>query len=235
VIKSAIEAVLFDCDDTLFDRKTAQRTILGQIVREFPVLFAGIGEDTAVDAFYESDRIALQEQELYKRETGEAARISRARRFLSLLELDETFSEKITASYITSYPDMESPVPGANHIVEALSKSYRLGIVSNGLPDAQVRKLDALGIRHLFGCILISEEIGIRKPNPEIFWQAAAVLNVEPKSCLHVADSFESDVVGAKRAGMLVCWFNPEGMAPPEPSVQPDFELDFLARLFEFL
>lgn len=56
--------------------------------------------------------------------------------------------------------------------------------------------------------MLISETIGIAKPDRRIFDQMAQQLYCEPEELLYVGDSFQNDVVGAKNAGWRVWWFN---------------------------
>lgn len=56
-----LKAVLFDVDDTLFDRRGAQLMALDAVVRQFSGVFAGIDHGMVTEAFLESDRIIVQE------------------------------------------------------------------------------------------------------------------------------------------------------------------------------
>ena len=227
-----IKAILFDVDDTIFDRAGAQRKILRLIVRELHDIFAGIDERTALDAFFESDRLSLEE--FYAGGSVEETRAARSKGFLRLLELSEDFADKITEMYVKSYPTIDAPVKGAKSVIRNLAGRFQLGIVSNGFPDTQYRKLRTLGMEELFDCILLSEEIGIRKPDPGIFWKAAELLARKPEECLYVGDSYEADVLGAKKAGMQMCWLNPGGLRP-SAEVKPDFEISKLDEILEIL
>jgi len=229
-----LKAVLFDVDDTLFDRNGAQLMVLDVIACEFRDLFAGIDRQELVDAFLESDRVTTLE--FYgDGSIVDGVRVRRARMFLDLLGLDEAHAGAIAELYVEVYPRMNAPVDGAVTVVEALASKFQLGIVSNGLPDVQYQKLETLGIRHFFGCIVLSEEFGIRKPDPAIFWHAAGLLGREPQECLYVGDSYIADVVGGKKAGLRVCWFNPGGLHPPQVGVECDFEVRALAQVLEIL
>jgi putative hydrolase of the HAD superfamily len=227
-----IKAILFDVDDTIFDRARAQRKILRLIVRELHDLFVGIDEQAALNAFFESDRLSLEE--FYAGRPVEETRAVRSRTFLKLLGLSQDFAGKITEMYVESYPTIDAPVKGAKSLVRNLAGRFQLGIVSNGFPDVQYRKLRTLGMEKLFDCILLSEEIGIRKPDPGIFWKAAEMLARKPEECLYVGDSYRADVVGAKKAGVTVCWFNPDGLRP-SAEVKPDFEIVELHEILEIL
>lgn len=225
-----LKAVTFDVDDTLFDRDRAQREILRLMVRARPDIFAGIDEEVAVDAFLESDRVTFEEFKTIN--SVETTRFKRSRIFLGMLGLSEDFSDKITEMYVSAYPRINVPVDGAISVVTKLHQSLSLGVVSNGFPDVQYQKLETLGIRQLFDCIVLSGELDIKKPDPEIFWKAASLLGKEPEECLHVGDAYDADVLGAKKARMKACWFNPHGSQLPQMDVRPDFEIRSLDEIF---
>lgn len=217
------KAVLFDVDGTLFDRDRAQEEALRLIARQFRSLFAGIGEERLLDAFLESDRVAVAE--INDGTALEGVRLRRSRRFLGMLGLSEEHAGEITAFYVRSYPGIEAPIDGARSVVERVAGAYPVGVLSNGLPDVQYRKLETLELRELFQCVVLSGELEIWKPDPRIFWEAAARLDREPGECLYVGDSYAHDVVGAAGAGMRVCWFNRAASAPAQAEPEPDFEI----------
>jgi putative hydrolase of the HAD superfamily len=95
----------------------------------------------------------------------------------------------------------------------------------------QYRKLEAMGLRDLFSCIVLSEEFGIRKPDPRIFHQAALLLHMQPQECLYVGDSYINDVIGAKNAGMQACWLNRESATVPDEKIKPDYIITNFAEL----
>jgi FMN phosphatase YigB (HAD superfamily) len=155
-----IKAILFDIDDTLFDRNLAQAKILQIIVDILPGIFGALDIKRVAKAFSESDRLTVAEFDSGLPSDG--LRDKRSRIFLSLLALPESFADKITEIYVGQLPAVNTPVEGAVRLVRELSGKYQLGAVSNGLPDVQYRKLESMGIRHLFSCIVLSEEVGIR-------------------------------------------------------------------------
>ena len=86
------------------------------------------------------------------------------------------------------------------------SHGKRLGIITNGGTHRQRSKIDALGLSALFDTVLISEAEGIRKPAAEIFLRAVHHCGVEPSEAAFVGDHPETDVEGAKNAGLLPIW-----------------------------
>jgi len=228
-----LKAIFFDIDDTLFDRNKAQREILHLIVQEFRDIFIGMDEETIANAFFESDRVATRE--VNAGGSVDAVRIGRSKIFLRILGLSEDFADKITAMYIRSYPTVDAQVRGAKFVIGNIAEKFQLGAISNGFPDVQYQKLKALGIKHLFDCIVLSGEVGILKPDPRIFWEATTSLARKPEECLYVGDSYNTDIIGAKKAGMKACWFNPHGLRLSQMGVKPDFEIGALDEILEIL
>jgi putative hydrolase of the HAD superfamily len=226
------KAVLFDLDDTLFDRSRAQKEILRIILSRFSDLFSGVEQGEALDAFFESDRLAIQSEEYGA--ALEVVRDTRSRTFLELLGLGTDRAQEVTAAYVASYGKISAPMNGAIAAVRALHGRFTLGLVSNGYPDVQYAKIDSLGIRDLLECALLSGEVGIRKPAREIFLRAAESVGAEPGECLFVGDSYGNDVIGAKGAGMQACWLNRSGVMT-QGATAPDMEISRLEQLLDAL
>ena len=226
-----VEAVLFDVDDTLFDRRGAQDLVLDIIVKEHAALFDGLDMEEVRRTFAESDEITSKEYD--EGTLQEGFRVRRSKLFLEMLQLDVSSWEDIATLYVKRLPTVDAPVPGVRRVIEELAKGFKLGVVSNGFPDVQYGKLDSLRIRDRFGCIVLSEEVGLNKPDPGIFKHAASLLNVQPSVCLYVGDLFDMDIVGAKGAGMLACWFNPSGAPRPTDAIAPDLEIRKLVALLQ--
>jgi HAD superfamily hydrolase (TIGR01509 family) len=105
------------------------------------------------------------------------------------------------------------------------SRGIKTGLVANSWPDpARLLRADveAFGLADLLDVIVFSEEVGHRKPQPEIFLHALAELGVEPENAMFVGDRLDADVQGAAQVGMATVqalWFN----ADDTPGIEPDF------------
>jgi putative hydrolase of the HAD superfamily len=82
-------------------------------------------------------------------------------------------------------------------------RGLRLGVVSNGTTIEQQEQLERLGIKRYLDPIIISQEVGIRKPDPRIFLLAADYWQLPPRQILVVGDRGDWEIIGAHRAGML--------------------------------
>jgi HAD superfamily hydrolase (TIGR01509 family) len=232
-MKKNIKAVLFDVDETLFDRNLAQRAVLEIIVKQLPGVFDAFKPERVLEAFLESDRIMTAD--FNAGAPSEGLRNMRSELFLRLLGTSEDYVTTITELYVRNYPTVMAPVDGAIPIVKELSLRFKVGVVSNGFPDVQYRKLETIGLRDLFSCIVLSEEFGIRKPNAKIFHHATSLLHMQPSECLYVGDSYTNDVIGAKTAGMQACWLNRESLKPQDEIIKADFIINKLEELPEIL
>jgi len=144
----------------------------------------------------------------------------------------DLFEEAVQA-YITpvlSFPPV--PCPGAIEAVRALSRQgLRLCIVSNTgqTPGVVIRKLLArFGLLSRFSVTSFSDEVGLRKPRPEIFLTTLARAGVAPACAAHVGDSPEADAAGARAAGVRAIHYAPDGHPGSEAA---DLVLHDLAEL----
>ena len=228
-----IKAVIFDVDGTLFDRDLAQKMAIEGIIGKFPHVFNVFEVEPVVAAFLESDRLSVADFEAGM--PSDSLRDKRTRTFLQLLGVKEDYANAITETYVRDYPKINSPIAGSVPLVKELRARFRLGVISNGLPDVQYRKLETIGLKGVFSCIVLSEEIGIRKPDPRIFRFAADSLQIQPPECLYVGDSYRDDVIGAKTAGMRACWYNCGTASPGKTEIQADFVITNIKELSSIL
>jgi putative hydrolase of the HAD superfamily len=152
-------------------------------------------------------------------------------RYESLLRelLPETTDDQIDA-FVDAEHDAWAPafqtLGAAQALLEALrGRGIKTGVILNSWPDpGRVLRADIerAGLTGLLDTIVISSEVGLRKPDPGIFRLALDQLGVEPHDAMFVGDRLETDVQGAANLGMTTVqalWFN----ADDTPSVEPDF------------
>lgn len=110
-----------------------------------------------------------------------------------------------------------------------------LGIITNGPYSHQLEKIECLGLQEWIDPhrILISGQLGIAKPDREIFRIMEERLGVGPVDILYVGDSYENDVVGAKRAGWQSLWFNHRKRSSLEGAYQADYIIERWNQLEE--
>lgn len=99
-------------------------------------------------------------------------------------------------------------MPDADRVVRYLASKYPLTIVSNGFKEVQYYKFEHSGLSDCLTHTLVSEEIGINKPQPEIFRIALERNGVKTDEAIMIGDSYSSDIAGAKAAGIDQIWLH---------------------------
>jgi len=131
------------------------------------------------------------------------------------------------------------PYPGVVDTIRQLHQNYHLAIVSDGQAAYAVPELNAVGLAGYFDPIIISGDVGVRKPHERLFTDALTAMKMTPSEVLFVGNDMYRDVYGAKRVGMttVFCKSN-QGLAEKE-GVKPDYiiyqfpELLTAIRFFE--
>ena len=126
-------------------------------------------------------------------------------------------------------------MPHAKEILTYLRPKYKMYILSNGFTELQSRKMQSAGIAHYFDGMILSEDIGVNKPNPAIFTHALQVAGSTAEESLMIGDNYEVDIEGAQRVGIDQVFYNisKKDLNPEHP--QPTFTITSLLELKEIL
>ncbi len=123
-------------------------------------------------------------------------------------------------------------------VIELHKRGYELGIIANTITESEIPDwLEEDGLTEYFKVVILSSKVGIRKPDPEIYLEAARRIGVEPAHCVYVGDNPIRDVEGAKLAGfgMMIIIHEPATLKKyPEPGkYKPDFTIMNLSELLD--
>lgn len=126
-------------------------------------------------------------------------------------------------------------MPHAKEILTYLRPKYKMYILSNGFTELQSRKMQSAGIAHYFDGMILSEDIGVNKPNPAIFTHALQVAESTAEESLMIGDNYEVDIEGAQRVGIDQVFYNisKKDLNPEHP--QPTFTITSLLELKKIL
>ena len=199
------KVILFDADETLFDFKKAEKEAFKNTMIDF-----GIDYDESYHFnTYEEINSAIWKELEQGLITQQKLKVERFRRFIDKIEMN--FDENEFAStYMKYLGDGSFLFEGALELIEDLSNKYILSIVTNGLTIVQERRIKKSVIAKYFKDIVISEEIGISKPHPDIFEHAINNLGEFSKDeILMIGDNIGSDIKGGINYNIDTCWYNP--------------------------
>ena len=124
------------------------------------------------------------------------------------IEVNDAFIEQIASAYILELINQNQLIHGATTILNYLSATYNLHIITNGLHQVQKRKIEKANLASYFKTITDSESIGAKKPSVQIYTHALSQANCTAKNAIMIGDCLEADVKGALNAGMQAIWFN---------------------------
>jgi len=110
-------------------------------------------------------------------------------------------------AYFSAFLDHCRLIPRTKEMLTTLRSSYRLGLLSNFTHGPAARGiLFNLGLESFFEVVIISGELGYRKPHPLPFMELVERLGVPNDQVIYIGDDPEPDIFGAKQAGLQPVW-----------------------------
>ena len=184
-------AVLFDLDDTLYP---LQQFLLSG--------FRAVAARVAQDRGHEYERTLGLLIAAYDSDRGRELDVLAHR-----LSLPAGAVAALVDVIRTHQPDIRLSA-ATTAVLMAMRRGWRIGVVTNGRPDIQARKITALGLSPMVDAIVFAAEhgSGAGKPDAEPFLEAARVLGVGPEQTVFVGDDQRCDIAGAQALGMSTIW-----------------------------
>lgn len=204
------DAILIDADDTLLDFKAAEQNALSRLLRALDL------DTEAARRTYHAVNDACW-RALERGEMDQARlKVKRFEDFLARMGRRDD-----PASVSERYTDLLSRegglLKGALECTRAIAARRPVAIVTNGIARIQHGRLAASGLMPYVSALVISEELGVAKPDPRMIFEALELLGgIAPGRALMVGDSLSSDIACARAAGVDACWLNRAGAKAPE-------------------
>ncbi|NQX11073.1 HAD family hydrolase [Microbacteriaceae bacterium VKM Ac-2855] len=215
-----ITVALFDLDDTLF----AHREAVQAGIRAHARALGYPGEPVRNGRLW----YELEEHHYHRYLAGEIGfeqqRRARATDFAAAngVWLDDEEAGHWFAEYFDRYVESWHLHTDALPVLDALSsRGVRLGVITNGELDFQLRKIRGVGLSPRLEHVVASGDVGVVKPDPRIFEIACERFGVAPHEALYVGDRLATDAIGAARAGLMGVFLDRVG-APGHGVLVPD-------------
>lgn len=145
--------------------------------------------------------------------------------FRDSLNMDHSIHEMLTTTYWNYFCNTCIYEEGSEEVLHSIQSKYKLGIISNGIGAAQRKRLAVGNMNHMFESIVVSDEVGVRKPRKEIFEISLHELRLSSSEVLYIGDSLTDDYQGARNAGIDFCYYNRNGISVPS-----EYELKYSVR-----
>lgn len=217
--------MLFDLDDTLLDRDKAVDKLFLFVLEKCYEDVSDIVKNNMLQKFKEYD----------KREYGIRDKT---------IVLESLFNEfapkyRLPHNYIQdfwneNFPKCFSIDQNTIHFLNHIKRHFKIGIITNGSTHRQKAKIINTNSNNYFDTIIISEEVGLSKPDKRIFELALNKLNVQPENTLFVGDDLEKDIAGCQNANIKGVWFNPQ-IIKNTAEIQPYAEINTLDSLLSYV
>lgn len=226
----SITTISFDGDATLWDFEKVMRHSLSITLDELRRrVSGGTSADLTVDKMIEI-RNAVAAELKGKTANLEKIRFHAFKRTVECVgDADDSLAADLNALYLKHrFEDIElyrDVIP----TLDVLQSDFSVGLLSNGngYPER-------CGLAGRFGFVVFSQDVGVEKPDPEIFSVACSRAKCTPAELMHVGDSLESDVAGANRAEAVSVWLNRQSVQN-DTGITPDFEVRTLAEIVDIV
>ena len=228
---SNIKVILWDIDGTLLNFEEAEKYAIRACFHRF-----NLGECT--DEML-ADYSVINRSYWQRLERGELTKPQvlegRFVEFFGKYGLDMGCAPAFNAQYQISLGDTFCFHEGGLETLQALKGKVRQYAVTNGTRIAQERKLKGSGLAELLDGVFISEVIGIEKPGVGFFHRVwDKIGSFASDEVMIVGDSLTSDIQGGNNAGILCCWFNPQGKPAPD-NLRIDHTISSLNQILDIL
>lgn len=217
MLNKKITDVFFDLDHTLWDFDKNSGLAFQRVFRKHEI-------DIPLPDFLKVyEPINLEYWRMFREErvTKQELRRGRLSKTFDVLAFKYTIDliDLLANSYIDELPGDNYLFSNTFETLDYLSGKYRLHIITNGFEEVQRKKIDNSGLKKYFATITTSEEVGLKKPHPTVFYIAMEKASVTPDKSIMIGDSFEADILGAQNAGMHTLFYNYRNEAVKKPFI----------------
>ena len=233
--------VLIDLDDTLFDYPKTEKAAFRNTFEELGFFVESELGNAKKEEIYEKikDRYKDVNLQLWKDLEKEAVDKDRLKvvRFEKIIEeFDLKYNPyEMSELYLKKLGEGIFPFEATEKLCEYLHSKYKVGIVTNGIKEVQHSRIENSTIAKYIDKIIISDEVGVNKPDKRIFEYAMNYFEIMDKSeVIMIGDSLGADIKGGQNAGIDTCWVNLRNNVN-DTGIVPKYEVRKLEELFEIL
>ncbi|MBN2747074.1 MAG: YjjG family noncanonical pyrimidine nucleotidase [Bacteroidales bacterium] len=202
--------LFFDLDRTLWDFETNSVDTFKDIFQLFNLQQLGVQDFEQALETYRSINDHLWDEYREGIISKDFLNVERFHQTLLSFKINNRqLAYDIAQRYIRISPTKTALFEGTHEILSYLKKgNYNLHIITNGFPEVQHVKLQYSDLRKYFTALIISEEVGWKKPSPEIFRKALEMAEATVDESVMIGDDPIVDIQGATDIGMEAIFVN---------------------------
>ena len=233
--------VLIDLDDTLFDYPKTEETAFRNTFEELGFFMESELGNAKKEEIYEKIKDRYKDVNLQLWKDLEKGAVDKDRlkvvRFEKIIEeFDLKYNPyEMSELYLKKLGEGIFPFEATEKLCEYLHSKYKVGIITNGIKEVQHSRIENSAISKYIDKIIISDEVGVNKPDKRIFEYAINYFEIMDKSeVIMIGDSLGADIKGGQNAGIDTCWVNLRNNVN-DTGIVPKYEVRKLEELFEIL
>lgn len=224
-----ITHLFFDADNTLIDFNKASKLSLKSLFTNYGISYTesyiNIYKEINLKCWKSFERGEIDKNELI---------FQRFNQFFLKIGLNE---DPIIANteYLRLLVEHSHLIPGALELLKILRSKYKLHIITNGFKEVQRPKFTRLGLDTYFDNIIVSDEIGMKKPEIRFFdYSLQKAGSPNRNRVMVIGDSLSSDIKGAIQSRLQSIWYNPHKIEKDE-TIQPSYIVNNLRQILNIL
>jgi len=221
--------IIFDADGTLFNYDAAEFNALKNAFSYLDLPFS----DNYLNIYRKFNKVLWKDFECGKFYIP----LLNTKRFdLLLNEKKKKIEPRLfSTAYLDQLSLRHDLIEGVEELLQKLSGKIGMVLMTNGIKEVQRSRLNLSTIERYFSDIIISDEVGIAKPDIKIFEIAYNRMSRPKKDAiLMVGDNLGSDIKGGVDFGIETCWYNPD-QAKIESSIKATYEIKDLSEILEIV
>jgi putative hydrolase of the HAD superfamily len=228
-----IKHIFFDLDHTIWDFDRNAEETLHELYEIYKLRELGLLSAAEFITKYTENNHSLWAQYHLGLISKDLLRAERFRKtFIELGVHPDQVPHQFEEDYVKISPTKTNLFDGARKVLEYLQNKYTLHIISNGFKETTLTKMELSGLNPYFSNVIISEEVGVNKPDKAVFQYAIDKANAQVEESIMIGDSLEADIYGAQNFGMKAIFFNPQHKEKPEDVSMQILHLEELINLF---
>jgi putative hydrolase of the HAD superfamily len=228
-----IKHIFFDLDHTIWDFDRNAEETLQELYEVYQLRNLGLLSAAEFIHKYTENNHSLWAQYHLGLISKDLLRAERFRKtFIELGVQPDLVPHDFEEDYVKISPTKTNLFEGAQKVLAYLQKKYTLHIISNGFKETTLTKMDLSGLNPYFKNVIISEEVGVNKPDKAVFEYALQKAQANKQESIMIGDSLEADIYGAQNFGMKAIFFNPLKKEKPADVPEQITHLEELINLF---
>ncbi|HVS92331.1 MAG TPA: YjjG family noncanonical pyrimidine nucleotidase [Mucilaginibacter sp.] len=209
--------LFFDLDHTIWDFDKNAEEALHELYGIYGLKELGLhSADLFIETYTRNNHRLWAEYHLGRITKDELREARFKQTFLDMGMHPDVIPVGFEDHYVRLCPTKTNLFPDAHETLQYLQAKYVLHLISNGFRESTEIKISGTNLGGYFQNIIISEIVGVNKPDRAIFQHALDLAGAEKHESLMIGDSLEADVYGAMNFGMDAVYFNPNGMEKPD-------------------